>query len=77
MNDKVAQTPTRSIRPLAIWSWGFSGVLVAVGLWLVLTEPTVAGSNARMLGWILLGYSIVRLLFAYLMNLSRGMSWRR
>lgn len=77
MAQNIAQPRTPSFRPLAIWKWGFSAALVLVGLWLVIAQPTVMGGDGGVFGWILIGYAFVRLLLSYLMNLSRGMSWKR
>ncbi len=77
MERNLAQPRTSSVKPLAIWKWGFSIALIVVGLWLVLAQPTVMGGDGELFGWILIGYSLVRLLLSYLMNLSRGVSWKR
>jgi len=75
-NANWTSNASRAAKPLAVWRWGFSAVLVGIGLWLVLAQPTFVGGNGRVLGFVLIGYALVRLLLGYLMNLSRGRSWR-
>ena len=78
MTDAKLTTPASpAAKPLAVWRWGFSAVLVGIGIWLVVAQPTVVGGNGRVLGWILIGYALVRLLLGYVLNLSRGRTWRR
>ena len=57
---------------MAIWQWGFSLLLLATGLWLVLSGTMVAGANGRLLGWILMGYALVRLVLYRLSHSRRG-----
>jgi len=77
MEHNATHTSLPPIRPLAVWRWGFSIALVGVGLWLIIARPSLAGGEAHVLGWILVGYAVVRLLFSYLMNSRRGVSWKR
>jgi hypothetical protein len=59
------------INPLVIWRLGFTVVLLAAGIWLVATGPLIAGAQGRTLGWVVIGYAILRLGLGYLSDLQR------
>jgi uncharacterized membrane protein len=62
------------IKPLDVWRWGFSLVLVGVGIWLLIEMPGLGGADARVLGWVIIAYAVVRL---FLSMLSNSLSRRR
>ena len=68
----MTQRRNLPVNPAVIWRWGFSLVLVAVGVWLVVTNPPFGGSNGRLFGWIIIAYGVIRLLLQRLFTPSRG-----
>jgi hypothetical protein len=56
---------------MKVWRWGFSVVLVGVGLWLVVTGRQIAGAEGRILGFVVIGYALLRLALGYLGERSR------
>jgi hypothetical protein len=60
------------VNPLLIWRYGFSLVLLAVGLWLVITAPTLGAASGRTLGWIVMGYALVRLAIGWLTDRGKA-----
>ena len=50
-------------KPTAIWRWGFSVVLVGFGCWLALSAPSAGGADTSVIGWIVIGYGLIRLVF--------------
>ncbi|HWO58195.1 MAG TPA: hypothetical protein VNN55_11585 [bacterium] len=71
VNPTEPDVPAR-INPMRVWRWGFSAVLIGVGLWLVATAPTIGGASGRTLGWVIMGYALVRLALGWLSD--RGKS---
>lgn len=71
----ASNRPQRSgggtIPPMALWRWGFSILLAGVGIWLLLSDTLFGGREGRILGWIVIGYAVVRLGFYWLSD-----SWR-
>lgn len=73
----LAPEPTRPVarsrvNPLLIWRYGFSIVLVGVGLWLVISAPMLGAASGRTLGWVVIGYAIVRLALGWLTDRGKG-----
>lgn len=60
------------VNPLLIWRYGFVLLLVVAGLWLVITAPMLGAASGRMLGWVVIGYAVVRLALGWLTD--RGKS---
>lgn len=60
------------VNPLLIWRYGFSLVLMAVGLWLVITAPVLGAASGRTLGWIVMGYALVRLAIGWLTDRGKA-----
>ena len=54
-----------------MWRWGFSVLLVGVGIWLVIAKPLFAGAQGRLFGWVIIGYAVLRLLVGYLSDQRR------
>lgn len=79
--DTSSDTEARRkpIDPLAVWRWGFTVILVAAGTWLVIYGPQFADIHGRTLGWVVIGYAVVRLVLGRLsgVNKSRDKSLRR
>ncbi|HUU44683.1 MAG TPA: hypothetical protein VM118_03030 [Acidobacteriota bacterium] len=59
------------ISPFLIWRWGFSLLLVGVGIWLVIAKPLFAGAQGRIFGWVVIGYAVLRLLVGHLSDHRR------
>lgn len=73
MQLSPAEPKTRArVNPLLIWRYGFSLVLAAVGLWLVITAPMLGAASGRTLGWIIIGYAGVRLALGWLTDRGKG-----
>ena len=73
----LTSEPTRTearprINPLLLWRYGFSVVLVAVGLWLVISAPMLGAASGRTLGWVVMGYAFVRLALGWLTDRGKG-----
>lgn len=79
--DKSSDFDSRRkpLNPLAVWRWGFTVVLVAAGTWLVIYGPQFADIHGRTLGWVVIGYAVVRLVLGRLTGVdkSRDKSLRR
>ena len=53
------------INPMAVWRWGFSAIMFLAGLYLIISQPdldigTGGSDGAQTLGWIIIGYSVLR-----------------
>lgn len=73
MLSTSAEPKTRTrVNPLLIWRYGFSLVLVAVGLWLVITAPMLGTAPGRTLGWIIIGYAVVRLALGWITDRGKA-----
>jgi hypothetical protein len=59
------------VSPFVIWRWGFSVLLIGVGIWLVVARPTIAGVQGRTLGWVVIGYALLRLILGHLSDPQR------
>ncbi|MBI3872639.1 MAG: hypothetical protein HY304_06155 [candidate division Zixibacteria bacterium] len=57
--------------PMAIWRWGFALLLLVAGVWLVVAAPVWGGASGRTLGWVVIGYAVVRPLFGRLVGSGR------
>ena len=60
------------VNPLLIWRYGFSVVLVGVGLWLVIAAPVMGTASGRILGWVVMGYAAVRLAIGWISDRGKG-----
>ena len=71
--SQTAGTHRRQSRlsPFLIWRWGFSILLVGVGIWLVIAKPLFAGPQGWIFGWVVIGYAALRLLAGYLSDYQR------
>jgi len=73
MTPEPSRTEMRPrVNPLLIWRYGFSVVLVGVGLWLVISAPMLGAASGRTLGWVVTGYAIVRLALGWLTDRGKG-----
>lgn len=61
MTEQSSPTRSRGIDPLSIWRWGFGIVLLIAGVWLVVAAPAVGDADGRVMGWVLIGYAVLRL----------------
>ena len=68
LSDSYGRKPIDALR---LWRWGFAVVLVAVGLWLVWTAPPIGRASGRTVGWIMIGYAVVRTALAWLTGSRR------
>lgn len=67
------RTKTRPrVNPLLIWRYGFSFVLVGVGVWLVVSAPMLGAASGRTLGWVVIGYAAVRLALGWITDRGKG-----
>ena len=64
--DPVEPARRSRVNPLLIWRYGFSVVLAGAGLWLVITAPMLGAASGRTLGWVVIGYALVRLALGWL-----------
>lgn len=68
----VSQYRRKPLDPTAVWRWGFTVALVALGIWLVIANPAIGGANGKLMGWIVIGYGLLRLLLNRLIYPVRG-----
>jgi hypothetical protein len=47
-------------------------VLTGVGLWLVITAPMLGAASGRTLGWVVIGYALVRLALGWLTDRGKA-----
>jgi hypothetical protein len=72
MEKPTQATPRRPrVDPMRVWRWGFSAVLIGIGLWLIVTGKQIAGAEGRILGYVIVGYALLRLALGYLGERSR------
>jgi hypothetical protein len=72
MTEQTRTDARPRVNPLLLWRYGFSVVLVAVGLWLVISAPMLGAASGRTLGWVVMGYAIVRLALGWLTDRGKG-----
>jgi hypothetical protein len=61
-----SKSPRRTIDPMVLWRWGFAVLLLLVGGWLVIASPAIGQANGRTLGYVVIGYALLRLLLGWL-----------
>ncbi len=60
------------VNPMLVWRYGFSIVLIGVGFWLVISAPMLGAASGRTLGWVVIGYAVVRLALGGLTDRGKG-----
>ena len=73
LSSETEETKIRSrVNPLLVWRYGFSVVLIGAGMWLVIAAPMLGAASGRTLGWIVIGYALVRLALGWLTDRGKG-----
>jgi len=63
------------INPMSVWRWGFGVALLLVGVWLVIAAPSIGETDGRVVGWVIVGYALLRLLLSWtLKNRNRSVT---
>ncbi len=70
--DPNLEQRRKPLNPLTVWRWGFTVILLATGTWLVIYGPQFADIHGRTLGWVVIGYAVVRLILGQFSGVDKG-----